>query len=163
MERFEIIVNPTGGKKAIALSELSEFLRCFEQSYALANYYYCAIDHKGFIKSGSKSEVERLKLFFSKNKNIEMSLTHTEPLLFDSINTNSPLKFVGYCSGVSILALSLSVALAGGEVDLTNNTFKVNSLTEAVGNYKKQISEIEGEPKEPEALKHKPRRRPSRF
>lgn len=143
MERFEIIVNPSGGKKAISLSELSEFLRCFEQSYSLANYYYGETHQKEFIKTGSYKDVEKFKEFFSNRKKIDISQAHLEPLLFESINTNSPLKFVGYCSGVSILALSLSVALAGGEADLTNKTFKVNSLTEAVGNYQKQLSEIE--------------------
>lgn len=160
MEKFQIIVNPSGGKKSISLSELSEFLRCFERSYTLASYYYGATSHKGFINTGSKEEIEKFRKFFSKQKNIDMFQANLEPLLFDSINTNSPLNFVGYCSGIALLALSLAVSLAGGEADLTNKTFKVNSLTEAVGNYQKQLSEIETKSIKLEPTKRKPNNRP---
>jgi len=162
MNKFEITVNPLDGKKAISLSELSDFLRCFERSYALASYYYHTSSPKRLFETGSEEEINRFKAFLLVNKNIETARIKIEPLMFESINTNSPLKFIGYCSGVSILALSLSVAIAGGEVDLTNKTFKVNSLSEAVGNYRQQLADIETESEQPTPKNNSPRHSPGR-
>jgi len=53
-------------------------------------------------------------------------------LSFSRISKNSPLAFMGYCTGTAILALAIAVALAGGEVDLIKNKFKVNSLLDAI-------------------------------
>lgn len=54
--------------------------------------------------------------------------------VFDQISTNSPIKFIGYCTGISLLALSLSVAAAGGEADLRKMVFKVGGLLESSRN-----------------------------
>lgn len=63
---------------------------------------------------------------------LKMEVLPNQALEFTRITTNSPLKFMGYATGVGILALSLAVSLAGGKANLKELTFEVQPMAEAI-------------------------------
>lgn len=71
-------------------------------------------------------------------------------ITFSNITTNSPLKFVGACSGISLVALALAVSVAGGEVEMQHGksraSFKVNSLGDAAARLHAALNPSTGRP-----------------
>jgi len=124
MERFELVI---GGKSSdvISMKELSYFLSNFQSAYELA-YKYAYNSYQEPNIDGFRDAISSKRL-----NALGMDRGKIQQLDFSSISTNSPLKFIGYCTGISMLALSLAVAIAGGDADLNNRKFKVNSLADA--------------------------------
>ena len=124
--------------------QLADFLQKFRAAYVVAlSFVEYMAPPGGDFPPRSEHDFESLNDSFRKflraSRNISavtaLSKQHLPPELeleFLRISTNSPLKFIGYCTGASLLALSLAVSLAGGEVDLKQMTFKVQPLADAV-------------------------------
>jgi hypothetical protein len=152
---FEVVV--TDCDEEINSLDLSNFILQFRRNYIAAFafvQFHNSWDerNKNFVgnisegKSIESLEIEFASIFsefrntigkydhvFSYNKKLPPEIE----LNFSNITKNSPLAFMGYCTGVGILALALAVALAGGEADLTNNKFKVNSLLDAIRKWRR--------------------------
>lgn len=133
--KFEII---TGEGRPIRSMELATFLERLSKVNYLAHIFL----RRGHIPSSSNinlySLVREFEGFLYQMDPMDLSgellflhRSNIPDIEFHAITTNSPIKFIGYCTGVSIIALSLSIALAGGEADLKNQTFKVHSLADA--------------------------------
>lgn len=131
MQKFELVVLPKKGNDVIGLNDLAVFLSNFQQVYDLAYKYTYTSGYKDVsadhlsLKGFKRALKNRDKKLFVRSE------IDIDELGFSAVTTNSPLKFIGYCTGTSLLALSLAVAVAGGEADLKNNTFKVESLADA--------------------------------
>lgn len=124
MERFEIVIGDRESD-TINLNELVTFLSGFQKAYELAYWYSSKLSVKPSVTDF------RIALTHNHKALLDFNPSEIDQIDFTSISTNSPLKFIGYCTGTSILALSLAVAIAGGDADLKNRTFKVNSLGDA--------------------------------
>ncbi|EMQ62393.1 hypothetical protein ACVTEI_18850 [Vibrio cholerae] len=134
-ESYKFVIEIGSKNEGISLGELSMFLNALEYAYNRAYILsYPRLPNHNRLEFMNENEyLKTLDLFRSYTQsgldfNADLDI---EPLVFDRISTNSPLKIVGYSSAFAIFALSLTVSLAGGEVDLKNNTFKVNSLVDA--------------------------------
>jgi hypothetical protein len=143
---YQLHVASNTKNERINAVDLFEFLQKFRAAYVVAlsfveyelhnknieNYYYrdarefaeLENSFRRFLRSNIK--LAPVSVLSKQHLRAEIDLE------FESISKNSPLKFIGYCTGLSMLALSLAVALAGGEVDLKNQTFKVQPLSKAV-------------------------------
>lgn len=136
-KKFEII---TGEGRPIRSLELATFLERLSKINYLAHIFLQKIpiqpssnidpyqltrEFEHFLRRMDPADLSSELLFLRRG--------NFQDIEFHAITTNSPIKFIGYCTGISILALSLSIALAGGEADLKNQTFRVHSLVDAAG------------------------------
>ena len=78
-------------------------------------------------------------------------------LEFTSISRQSPLKFVTYSVGISMVALSAAVILSGGKVNLREGTYEVPSLGSGVRELKEALAP-KSDPKAPSRKSIKPTR-----
>jgi hypothetical protein len=141
---YQMIVESKHERDSINALQLSDFLQKFRAAYVVALSFaeYVAPIERDFrfqseqhFESLNRSFREFLRASRSISAVTTLSKQHLPPeyeLEFLQISTNSPLKFIGYCTGASLLALSLAVSLAGGEADLKTMTFKVQPLADAV-------------------------------
>lgn len=143
---YQLHVASNSKNERVSAVDLFEFLQKFRAAYVVAlsfieyelhnqrieKYYYREeLEFAGLEDSFRRFLKTNIKLA-SVSVLSKQHLPAEVDLEFESISKNSPLKFIGYCTGLSILALSLAVALAGGEVDLKSQTFKVQPLSKAV-------------------------------
>ncbi|UZD57239.1 hypothetical protein OLL83_003004 [Shewanella algae] len=142
-------INLASGEKNINLGELVRFLQGFRASYILAleflsNQNHLKIYDFEYLKN-KEYLVDNFRDFmylseFNRYSILELSeydIPKEYDIEFEKITQNSPLKFIGKCSGISLLALSLAVSISGGEADLKNMKFNVKPLSEAIISIKK--------------------------
>jgi hypothetical protein len=137
---YEIRLN--NKDKYINLRELIVFLQTIRATYIMALFFLnkkngyphvsetyfnneLIADFRRYI---SNEKYDSDSVIYHSNLAIEENID----LNFSQITQNSPLKFVGKCSGISVVALSLSVAISGGEVDLRHMKFTVKPLSEFI-------------------------------
>lgn len=144
-DKFSIIVNTDSQKKGISTNDLIYFLYNLKISYIAAKHF---LEKKHYIYNqdlsfSSKDDVADFRSYLNEidsEKIYNAEIDGDIDLLFSSISTNSPLTFIGYCTGVSLIALSLSVSIAGGEADLKNQKFKLNGLAKSAINIYKALN-----------------------
>jgi hypothetical protein len=139
---YELVVESASYQNRINALQLSDFLKNFRSAYvvALAFLEYENISDYGRIahdEEGMKGLENSFRRFISASGMLgsiaslsRRPISDDLELDFVHITTNSPIKFIGYCTGTSLVALALAVALAGGEADLRAMKFKVNPLLE---------------------------------
>lgn len=143
MQRKYQISILNSGRETVNAIELSDFLRNFQEafsiSFAFVNFEYENIDFSILENNESMKEIHQKFKKFLDNFDVRFIVhgrKEFSQLEFSGIEKNSPLKFIGYCSAVSILALTLTVSLAGGHAKVAGCEFEVNSLIEAIAKIK---------------------------
>lgn len=137
---YELVVsNPL--RETINADKLGEFLvefqKVFNYSNAFLDFEFSELNQKPLISESELKEIERkFRKFiraFGKNHSIFYGFSVQDvPLEFSKIEMNSPLKLMGRCSAGAIVALALTVALAGGQAKIAGCEFQVNSLLDAI-------------------------------
>lgn len=148
---YELVVESSAYTDKINALQLSDFLKNFRSAYVVALAFleyenlpnYEEIAHREGGMEGLDKEFRRFisasGILGSIASLSKRPIPDELELDFIGITTNSPIKFIGYCTGTSLLALALAVALAGGEADLRNLKFKVNPLLETVAKIAREL------------------------
>lgn len=90
-----------------------------------------------------------------------MELPDEIDLDFSSMSMNSPLKFVGYATGTSILILSLTVAVSGGTAELGDHVkFKLPPIAKSIRDMREAFGANPPTKKLPSEKLKTPKKRP---
>jgi hypothetical protein len=156
---YQIEVTPSSRADGINALELADFLQKFRAAYVVATWF---IDyelsrredriefddgHARYWLNDALPQLERqFELFLRTQRALppvatlaRHRLSPEEELVFQGISTNSPIRFIGYCTGTSLAALALAVAISGGEADLKNMKFTVQPMADAIVKIVKEL------------------------
>ena len=137
-----IVSNPL--KETISADKLGKFLvefqKVFNCSNAFLDFEFSEINQNALISESELKEIEKkfrkfIRAFGKDHSPFYGFSTQDFPLEFSKIEMNSPLKLMGRCSAGAIVALALTVALAGGQAKIAGCEFQVNSLLDAINRF----------------------------